>query len=132
MVSGLGVSVWSFQFTGLDAVSDRRLQHAVVVDRRHAPADRLYRAAVEHPLGQFRRTECSSNFGSSLRAHKKLLSGFETKKEFKVDLDPKARHDASLDIFPGLERRPQSFSRWTDNLKIRRYVDPGEDLDVVK
>ena len=52
--------------------------------------------------------------------------------KLKVDLDPKPRHDAGLDIFPGIKQRAKSFSRWTYDLKIRTYVEPGEYLEVVK
>jgi hypothetical protein len=45
--------------------------------------------------------------------------------ELKIDLDPKARDDAGLNIFPGIEQRAQSFSRWTDDLKIRCDMKPG-------
>src|SRR5262245_968597 len=52
--------------------------------------------------------------------------------KLKVDLDPKTRHDAGLNIFSGVERRAQSLSRWAYDLKIGRYMKPGENLDVVK
>jgi hypothetical protein len=52
--------------------------------------------------------------------------------QLEFDLDPKSRHDAGLNIFPGIAWRAQSFSRWTDDLKIGSHMKPGKDLKVVK
>src|SRR4029077_597255 len=52
--------------------------------------------------------------------------------KLKIDLDAKARHDAGLDVRPGSEQCAEGFSRWTDDLKIRSHMKPGENFNVVK